>query len=156
MPLPRILLSHTLPAVATCWLPSPSPFPHARLCCKSLLSSPPPPHLARDECRAESPSPVFFFFFLLGSDDAGLPSWPAAATHASQSLPPLRSSRWFGFHWSGQIAWGWREGWGPFQPSPCVSLQAVWPGRALNLQTGYEEALCSPPYLCRRMATLSL
>ena len=153
MPLPRILLSHTLPAVATCWLPSPSPFPHARLCCKSLLSSPLPPHLAWDECRAESPSPVVF---LLGSD-AGLPSWPAVATHASQSPPhPSRSSRRCGFHWSGQIAWGWRAGWGPYQPSPCVTLQAVWPGRALNLQTGYKEALCSPPYLCRRMATLSL
>lgn len=32
---------------------------------------------------------LFFFFFLLGSDDAGLPSWPAAATHAWQSLPPF-------------------------------------------------------------------
>lgn len=99
---------------------------------------------------------LFFFFFLIGF----WWRWFAKLARCGYSClavpPPPRSSRWFGFHWSGQIAWGWREGWGPFQPSPCVTLQAVWPGRALNLQTGYEEALCSPPYLCRRMATLSL
>lgn len=108
---------------------------HVGCCCFSISTRegsatkpaepPPPPHLARDECRAKSSTSGFFKNGFWWQDFAGLPSRPLSLLLSpSSSLGEVGNWIFIGV----QI-----DGWRPYMSCPGGTLQTVWPPTALHL-----------------------